>query len=628
MQEDSFDLKRYWNLLKNWAWLLILGLVLGASAGFGASLIQTPIYEAITKVMITRGGLADQSLGTAFSSIYSDELSETYLQLLQTDTVLSTASERLGIDLKHVNIESVAVPNTTILEIKVDHENPKLAALIANTMVDVLVEKNSEIQSERYVLMEESLQAQKSQLETQISNLQSQIEQASTKTVGEQEQWLQEQINSLEQESETLPVEIRALGNPSDPELRNSLELKKARLDQVGILLPLYKQSYADLVVYGTQVDAANTPTNSQLALFTSTQAIYQQIYQSVLSNLETVRLASLENTPNVVSIETAVVPDEPARPNKVINTALGGMVGLMLVAGVLVLNEALDNTVKTPEDIEKISGLSTIGQIAEMKNKQPEETGLLVTSFPFSPIAEAFRNLRTNIEFSGVDHPIKSILITSPDPNSGKSTIAANLAVIFTQKGKKVLLLDADLRRPQVHKSLNLTNRMGLTDLLLEDRKLEEVSQPIDDNDLIRVITSGSLPPNPAELLGSVRMEKLLKELGEENDILIIDSPPSIVADVQLLAARVDGVLLVIQAGRTQRDALRRTIEILKRANARIIGVVINRILRNQIDYYSQYEYQYVSHEEAENGQAFGNFLNKSNGKKKLFKKKTQKAD
>ncbi len=621
MEEDKIDFEKYWLLLKKWAWLLLAGLMAGVILGLIVNLVQTPMYQATTKVLITRGSAVDQSLDT-FSSIYSDQLTETYLQLLQTDTVLSGASEKLGMDLENVDIKSTAIPNTTILEIKVEHANPQLAALIANTLVDVLIEKNSDIQSQRYVQMQESLQAQKTQLEAQIANLQTQIEQASTKTVQEQQQWLQDQIASLEQEEANLPNEIRALGNPTDQTLRNELDVKKTRLEQVQILLPLYKQSLTDLVVYGTQTDTTNTPTNPQLTLYTSTQAIYQQIYQTVLSNLETVKLAILENTPNVVSIETAVVPDLPVKPNKVVNIALGGMVGLMLVAGVLILHEALDNTIKTPEDIEKISGLSTIGQIADMKNKQSEEKGLLVNTLPFSPIAEAFRNLRTNIEFTAVDHPIKSLLITSPDPNSGKSTIAANLSVIFTQKAKRVLLLDADLRRPQVHKSMNLHNRMGLTDLLLGDHDAQEVKQSIDDNDLLSVITSGSLPPNPAELLGSSRMERLLTNLEQDEDIVIIDSPPTIVADVQVLAARVDAVLLVIQAGNTQREGLRRTIEILKRANAHVIGVVINRILRNQSDYYNQYNYQYIS-DENENVNPGGKSGNKGGSRKGLFNKR-----
>jgi len=625
MEEDTIDLKKYWVLLKRWTWLLILGLVLGAAAGYGASRLQTPVYQAVTKVMVTRGGMTDQSLDI-YSSIYSDQLTQTYLQLLQTETVLVSAEERLGIDLEKVAIDAKVIQNTAIIEISVDHTSPQLAASIANTLVEVLIEQNEKIQSGRYIQMEESLSAQKTQLESQIAALQRQIEQASIKTVAEQEQWIQDQITTLEQEAEALPVEIKALGSPATPELRDALEQKKARLEQVKLLLPLYQQSYTDLVVYGKQVDAAKSTANSQLALLTTTQTLYQQIYQSVLSNLETVRLAGMENTPSVVPIETAAVPEKPIRPRKLLNTALAGMVGLMLTTGILVLREYLDNTVKTSDDIEKLIGLSAIGYIAEMQSKNLDETGLYVSKQPRSPISEAFRSLRTNIEFSAIDKPIKTILVTSPEPDTGKTTIAANLAIIFAQKGRRVLLLDADLRRPHVHRTMNLQNRVGLTDLLLENQSIENVSHKIDGSDSITVVTSGSLPPNPAELLGSARMERLLGELGENMDLVVIDSPPSIVADAQVLAAKVDAILLVIQPSKTQKGLIKATIEILKRANARIIGVVVNRISRDRGDYYSQYHYQgydYTSPDEVKpktRNKPSGN--NSLGGRKPLFKR------
>jgi non-specific protein-tyrosine kinase len=379
-------------------------------------------------------------------------------------------------------------------------------------------------------------------------------------------------------------------------------------------------------VVYGKQVDAAKSTANSQLALLTTTQTLYQQIYQSVLSNLETVRLAGMENTPSVVPIETAAIPEKPIRPRKLLNTALAGMVGLMLTTGILVLREYLDNTVKTSDDIEKLIGLSAIGYIAEMQNKNVDETGLYVSKQPRSPISEAFRSLRTNIEFSAIDKPIKTILVTSPEPDTGKTTIAANLAIIFAQKGRRVLLLDADLRRPHVHRTMNLQNRVGLTDLLLENQSIENVSHKIDGSDSITVVTSGSLPPNPAELLGSARMERLLGELGENMDLVVIDSPPSIVADAQVLAAKVDAILLVIQPSKTQKGLIKATIEILKRANARIIGVVVNRISRDRGDYYSQYHYQgydYTSPDEVKpktRNKPSGN--NSPGGRKPLFKR------
>lgn len=592
MEESSFDLKKYWLLLKQWAWLLILGLVLGATVGLVFSLFETPIYQAKTSVMITRSSVADQSLDI-YSYYYSDELAQTYLQLLQTKTVIDATSERLGIDLEDVDIKAQLVQGTAIIEVMVDYTNPEIAASIADTLVEVLIEQNEAIQSGRYIQMEESLIAQKAQLETQIASLQTQIQQASIKTIAEQGEWIQEQIDSLNEEAENLPDEIAALRYASTTEERNELEMKKARLDQVELLLPLYEQSYTDLVVYGTQVDAAKSSAESQLTLLNTTQTLYQQIYVSVLDNLENVRLASMQNTPSIVQIDVASVDADPVRPRPLLYTALTGMIGLMLTTSVLLLKEYFDNSIKISDDLEILLGLNAIGHISDISKNKMNEPGIYVDKQPLSPVSESFRTLRTNVEFSSIDKPIKTLLITSPEPRTGKTTVAVNLAVIFAQKGRKVLLLDADLRKPNVHRLVNLGNKIGLTDLLLESQSIADVSNSYDENEHLTVITSGSLPPNPAELLGSTKMEKTISELGKNRDLLVIDSPPSIVADAQLLAAKVDAVLLVIQPGKTQKDATKVTIDLLKRANARIIGVVLNRINKNGGVYYNSYHYQ-----------------------------------
>jgi non-specific protein-tyrosine kinase len=256
-------------------------------------------------------------------------------------------------------------------------------------------------------------------------------------------------------------------------------------------------------------------------------------------------------------------------------------MVGLMLTVGVLALRESMDNTIKTTADVEKLLGLSTIGYIPEMQSKEVTQTGAYLLEQPHSSISEAFRSMRTNIEFSAIDKPIRTLLITSPEPETGKTTIAANLAFIFAQKERRVMLMDADLRRPHIHLVMGLEKQVGLTDLLLDSQNLDTVSHPVGENGMVRVITSGSLPPNPAELLGSGRMEHTLSEISANVDIVIIDSPPLIVADAQVLAAKVDAVLLVIRQGKTQRDTARHSIDLLSKTNARIIGVVLNRISR-----------------------------------------------
>jgi capsular exopolysaccharide synthesis family protein len=331
---------------------------------------------------------------------------------------------------------------------------------------------------------------------------------------------------------------------------------------------------------------------SSRLAQLQSTLDLYQNLYINLLSSLETVRLARLQNTPNVVQIEQASVPGEPIRPRPLSNTALAGAVGLMLTAGIVFLIEYLDDTLKTPEDVERVLGLPVLGFVAEMqyKSKSPEE--VYVSRQPRSPVSEAFRSLRTNLEFASVQKPIRTILVTSPGPAEGKTTVAVNLAAIIALSGKCVALLDADMRRPHVHRFLNLPNRDGLSNLFRNQGDIPSVVRTMLDLPNLVVITSGSLPPNPAELLGSDRMSQLLAELNNLVDVVVIDTPPSLVADAQILAGKVDAVLFVIQPGRTHAEIARASFELFKRAGARVIGTVLNRIPRNRSYYYGGYKY------------------------------------
>jgi len=267
-------------------------------------------------------------------------------------------------------------------------------------------------------------------------------------------------------------------------------------------------------------------------------------------------------------------------------------VVGLMLAVGFVFLKEYLDDTLKTPEEIKDVLGLTTIGYIAQMKYDDESKEELYVARQPRSPVSEAFRTLRTNLEFAGVDEPIRTILVTSPGPGEGKTTIATNLAAIIAQGGKHVVLVDADLRRPRIHRVLGIPNRVGLSDVFRGHLDLKSAIHSFDGSEGVSVITSGSLPPNPSELLGSAKMIQILDELKEQTDVVVIDCPPPLVADAQVLAAKVDAVLLVVYPGHTHIDSAKATLEQLGRANAKVAGAVLNRIPRERGYYYSGYQY------------------------------------
>ena len=238
----------------------------------------------------------------------------------------------------------------------------------------------------------------------------------------------------------------------------------------------------------------------------------------------------------------------------------------------IIVIATYFDDSVKTTEDVEEATGLPTLGAIPRMPGGRgrSEIYQLATLLYPRSAAAEAYRTVRTNLEFASVDEPIQSLLVTSAGPGEGKSVTAANLAIAFAQAGRKVLLVDADLRKPGVHALFNLGNDRGLTNLLRgDDTRWESVVQPTEQEGL-RVLTTGVQPPNPAELLGSQRMKRVLEKLAAAHELLIIDSPPLlIVTDAAILSSVANGTVLVIDAKRTRRDSARNAREALTKSGA-----------------------------------------------------------
>lgn len=217
----------------------------------------------------------------------------------------------------------------------------------------------------------------------------------------------------------------------------------------------------------------------------------------------------------------------------------------------------------------------------------QLRNRNLISLTNPKSSIAEQFRTVRTSIQFSSVDMDLQSVVVTSPNPAEGKSTITANLAVVFAQQGKRVLLIDSDLRKPTVHYTFHIENHIGLTNILTRQATLENAVKPTEQDNLW-VLTSGPIPPNPSELLGSKSMNALLEKAKIEYDLVIFDSPPVLaVSDTQILSNLTDGTVLVISSGNTQINSAKKTKELLESAKANIIGVVLNNKKEKDSPYY-----------------------------------------
>jgi len=341
-------------------------------------------------------------------------------------------------------------------------------------------------------------------------------------------------------------------------------------------------------------IDSLGTPETSQeeaeLSRLETILAGYRTSYVGLLQSYEQMRLTAAQTAYNVSVFRRADAPDEPVRPRPVLNTALAGAVGAMLAVGVAFLVEYMDDTVKTPEDVSRALNLDTLGVIGKLA-KGTEE--LVAVTRPLSPVSEAFRVLRTNIRFSSVDKPLRTLLVTSAGPTEGKSTTAANLAAVMAQAGLKVVVMDADLRRPRLHQMFGIHPRGGLTGSLLEGN-MDGRLQPSQVEGLA-VLPAGDRPPNPSELLGSRRLQELLSLLTQHVDVVVIDSPPVLpVADAAVLAQSVDGVLLVVDAGETRRGVAQHAVDSLRQVGANVIGAVLNRVPTRKGGYYYYYHEYY----------------------------------
>lgn len=275
--------------------------------------------------------------------------------------------------------------------------------------------------------------------------------------------------------------------------------------------------------------------------------------------------------------MRSADLPVTPTSPRPTLNLALGLLVGLAVGVGAAVLRETLDTSLKGAEAVQEQLGLPTLGLIGY--DAETPKRPLIVHSSPRSTRAEAFRQLRTNLQFVDVDHPPRSIVVTSSLPQEGKSTATCNLAIALGQAGLRVVLVEGDLRRPRIGDYMGVEAAVGLTDVLVGRAELRDVLQPWGSIDL-RVLPSGPTPPNPSELLGSHQMQGLLTRLEADADLVLIDAPPLLpVTDAAILATLASGAIMVVRAGKTSRDQARRAVEVLRSVDAHIYGVVMNMV-------------------------------------------------
>jgi len=393
------------------------------------------------------------------------------------------------------------------------------------------------------------------------------------------------------------------------------LELKKL-VDRVrGQYLAAQQQEAMLTEEFEKQKQEANKLNESAIeySLLKRDVDVNRQLYEGLLEKLKEAGVTAGLRSNNIRVVDMARRPTAPTEPNIPRNLLFAFVLGLTSGVGLAFLLENMDNTVRTTEQAQIISGLPALGMIP-MGSKNGLESGskkllsmgsskeaveLVTQARPQSQMAESYRALRTSLLLSNLGTPPKIIMVTSARPQEGKTTTSINTAIVLAQKGVRVLLIDADLRRPSVHKTLGMGPRSGLSNVLTGSATLEHTitRSPILSN--LFILPAGTPPPNPAELLASSNMRDLLTDLREKYDHIIIDTPPTLsVTDAVVLSQRMDAIILVIRSSQTTKQALRRSRDILMQVNAKITGVLLNAVDLTSPDYYYYYEYQGKYHD------------------------------
>ncbi len=393
------------------------------------------------------------------------------------------------------------------------------------------------------------------------------------------------------------------------------LELKKIADRVRGQYLAAQQQEAMLRAEFDKQKQEANKLNENAIdyTLLKRDVDVNRQLYEGLLEKLKEAGVTAGLRSNNIHIVDAASTPMYPTEPNIPRNLAFAFVLGLTTGIGMAFLLENMDNTVRTTEQAQVISGLPALGMIPMGSKNGLDSPGkklmsvassreaieLVTQARPQSQMAESYRALRTSLLLSNLGTPPRIIMITSARPQEGKTTTSINTAIVLAQKGVRVLLIDADLRRPSVHKTLGMGPRSGLSNVLTGSVTLDNAisRSPILSN--LFILPAGTPPPNPAELLASANMRDLLNDLREKYDHIVIDTPPTLsVTDAVVLSQRVDAIILVIRSSKTTKQALRRTRDILAQVNARITGVLLNAVDLTSPDYYYYYEYQGKYHD------------------------------
>jgi tyrosine-protein kinase Etk/Wzc len=767
--DNGLILQDYWRIIGKRKWTVILTVVVMTASAVTFSFLQTPIYEASTTLYLKKAKAGPEQQIDIFggmSLLSTENEINTQIEILKSHTVMEEVARRLfstvsthkkethkkelgkkndfygylrnlftlilgkfsqeeklesvseiAESLRKKNISVAPIRSTQLITLTASSDDPEMARLIANTTVEVFIERDissrrrettsalhflsretekvaenlrqSEENLKRYKEKEglaelsekarlmverlseleslhQSTRISREELDNRLKEIRSQLKKVSKVWVSSTYisdnplvQTLRSRLTDLEIKHAQLSREFSS-DDPQVTYIKAQIEETKKELERkvktvvagkTESINPVYTELYTKLVSYETEVNALKAKEDAleslaaeyekevsklpqqelALARLQRSQQVNSDLYAILVKAKNKAEIESASEIGTIEVVDPASNPTKPVKPKKKLNTLLGLISGLIFGVGLALFSEYRDKTIKNEDEAKKLLNLPVLGvipspratgrydytyayQSSNKKKKRKEIKArileekktpieIITRDLPRSPISEAYRALVTNLQFAELDRKLKTLVVTSSIPLEGKTSVAINLAITLASAGEKVLLADADLRFPRIHKVFQLDASPGLTDVLIANKSPYKVVHNIEGVDNLDLLTSGSLSSNPSELLRSSQMKKLILflEVRKEYDRVLFDSPPLLgVADVPILSSNVNGILLVLGANEVDRQAAQKAKESLAKVKAHILGIILTKVKPGGSGY-GEYYYHYYSSENGE---------------------------
>ncbi|MDD5432300.1 MAG: polysaccharide biosynthesis tyrosine autokinase [Candidatus Omnitrophica bacterium] len=603
-ETSQVTIQDYLRIIKKRIWLILACVFIITTAVTVYVSQQTPMYRATASLLIDLVPPKVIGVDEVYrESLWGEPFLQTQIKLLSSLALAEKVADELRAskDSYYKNIYNlperlrlqvrIEMPkNTQIVLLSVDDTDPLRASTIANAFVRIYMQQDVEKRN---------------------------------RTVKEASSWLQSQIGSykdkLREAEEALNnyVQTNKIVDLPDIErktqgLLEALKGEKSKLEtELAEGAKRYKEQHPKIIAIKAQLEDINdkliNETNHllelnqklvQYNLLKKEVESSQNVYTGMLSRLKETGIAEKIETSRISVVDYAKPPEFPFKPNKQKAMQMAVIFSLIIGVGISYLLEYLDSSIRTAEDVSSYLNLPFLGYIPSVykEAKTDSEKAVLALQGAQSQISEAFRAARTSILFATPeDKPLHIILLTSSLPQEGKSFVSSNLSIVFSQLNERVILIDMDMRRPKIHKNFNIDQKPGLSDFLTGGVDLEKIINKTSIPNLF-IIPTGTIPPNPSELLSSKKIITLLEDLKGKFNRIIVDSPPVLsVADSQILSNIVDGVVLVVKGASTRLEAVDRAKKKLSEAKSgRTIGVIVNNIAPEKEDKYYYYHYYY----------------------------------